>query len=122
MYGDGTNFREWFYVTDHVSAIMRVLNNNSFGERNVYNIAGESFSNIELIFRILSIMGKPRDLISFVSDRKGHDFRYSVDDSLIKSKLDWRPLIGLDQGLMDTINWYTRNGAWTAYSESQVLL
>ena len=109
IYGTGKNIRDWIYVKDHCEAIDLVLNKGKKGE--IYNISsGEEKSNLEVVNKILEIMGK-RDLIEFVEDRPGHDIRYSLDSSMIR-KLGWKPKHGFNEGLKETIEWYSKNEWW----------
>lgn len=108
IYGSGENIRSWIHVSDHSRAVERILFGGRVGE--VYNIsAGFEISNIELIRRILSIMGKSDDLISFVADRPGHDRRYSLDFAKLRSTFSFAPLISFDDGLSSTVRWYAEN-------------
>lgn len=107
VYGNGMNIRDWIYVTDHCDALIKVLYRGRLGEK--YNIGGKTeVDNLTLTKMILNIMGKPESLISFVEDRKGHDFRYAIDNGKIQSELGWSPKVNLHKGLKDTIEWYTR--------------
>ncbi len=110
LYGDGSNIREWIYVLDNCRAIDTVLKKGEIGE--VYNIGtGEEKSNLE-IAKLLQEKIKPnKDLIEFVTDRKGHDFRYALNSSKIR-KLGWQPEFNFDQALENTINWYKNNKWW----------
>jgi dTDP-glucose 4,6-dehydratase len=109
VYGDGKNVREWLHTSDHVSALMTVLEHGTFGE--VYNIgSGVEKSNIEIVELILDTLYKPKSLIKFVEDRKGHDLRYSVDCSKIRS-LGWEPKVNFEYMLTKTIEWYRSNNA-----------
>ncbi len=111
LYGDGLNIRDWLHVDDHCRAIHLVLTKGRAGE--IYNIGGgKEFSNKELAHAILKKMGKGEAEIQFVEDRKGHDFRYSVDISKITEELLYSPKISFDVGLMSTIEWYKSNEAW----------
>lgn len=90
VYGDGKNIRDWLYVEDHCEAIDLVFHNGKAGER--YNIGGHNEKrNIDIVKLILKHMGKSEDLIEFVEDRKGHDYRYAIDPSKIKRELGWEP-------------------------------
>lgn len=110
IYGTGENVRDWIYVQDHCSAIDLVLQKGESGE--IYNIAsGEEKTNLEVVKKILEIMGKDESLIEFVEDRPGHDLRYSLDPSKIK-KLGWKPSYNFEQGLKETITWYLENEWW----------
>jgi len=105
VYGKGENVRDWIYVEDHIDAIDLVFRKGKNGE--IYNIGGENeFSNIGIIKKILKMLGKSESLIQFVEDRKGHDFRYSIDNSEIERELDWRPKVPFSLGLQKTINFY----------------
>lgn len=112
VYGDGTNVRDWLHVDDNCRAIHEVLLNGKAGE--IYNIGGgNELSNIELIRKILSILGKEeKEYIQFVPDRKGHDFRYSVDTKKIQEEIKFNPRIELQSGLKETIKWYESNRDW----------
>ncbi|MBD3211390.1 MAG: dTDP-glucose 4,6-dehydratase [Candidatus Lokiarchaeota archaeon] len=111
VYGEGINIRDWIYVTDHCSAILKVLLNGKPGE--VYNIGGDGeISNIELVKKILNLLDKPKSLITFVKDRPGHDLRYAINYSKINSELNWEPTIKLEEGLKLTVDWYLNNREW----------
>ena len=111
VYGDGKNVRDWIYVGDHCDAIARVLDQGRNGE--VYNIGGnEERENIWVVEQILSLLGKGRDLIEYVTDRPGHDRRYAIDNSKIAGELDWRPKYGFASGLEATVRWYLDNREW----------
>jgi len=111
VYGDGKNIRDWIYVTDHCQAIVDVLLNGKPGES--YNIsANNEIDNLTIIKKILTIMNKSTDLIEFVEDRPGHDFRYSLDSSKIRMNINWSQKVSFDDGLQDTINWYQSNKQW----------
>lgn len=106
VYGNGMNVRDWLYVDDHCKAICKVLSKGKVGEK--YNIGGNNeISNIDLAKKILKLMGKPESLIEYVSDRPGHDFRYSIDNSKIVNELNWSPDTDFDAGLIKTIDFYT---------------
>lgn len=105
VYGDGFQVRDWLHVSDHCSGILAVLDRGSFGE--VYNIGGNNEkANIEIVKLILSQMGKPESLISYVEDRLGHDRRYAIDNRKISSQLGWSPSYTFQEGLQETIAWY----------------
>lgn len=111
VYGTGMNVRDWIYVEDHVSALLSVLKHGKIGEK--YNIGGEcQIDNLSLAGKILDIMGKPKSLLQFVEDRKGHDFRYDIDNSKIRTELGWEPSTKLDLGLRMTVQWYKENTEW----------
>lgn len=116
IYGDGKNIRDWIYVEDHVEALITILKSAKLGS--VYNIGGETeLSNLELVDRICKMMDqkKPRkngqsyrELIQFVADRKGHDFRYAISNNKINFELDWMPKTSFDSGLASTVDWYLK--------------
>ena len=111
VYGSGKNIRDWLFVEDHCNAILQVLKKGKTGES--YNIsAGKELDNLTIIHKILQLMNKSDDLIEFVEDRPGHDFRYSLDSSKIKSELDWSVKTDFDNGIEKTINWYLSNPQW----------
>jgi dTDP-glucose 4,6-dehydratase len=108
VYGTGRNIREWMHVSDCAEAILSVLNAGRTGE--IYNISSGNFrENIEIAQLLVQLMGKEKSLINYVDDRKGHDFRYAIDSSKIRTELNWKPKIDLETGLRDTINWYELN-------------
>jgi dTDP-glucose 4,6-dehydratase len=111
VYGSGRNVRDWIYVLDHCNALMKVLFHGKSGE--IYNIsAGNEFQNIEVVKKILEMMGKPEDLIEFVDDRPGHDMRYSLDSSKIRSELRWASKYSFEEALGRTVDWYLDNEEW----------
>ena len=120
VYGDGTNVRDWLFVKDHCNAISSVLNNGKIGQ--TYNIGGNNeIKNIDVVKTICSILDEvlPREdsrsyseLINFVKDRPGHDFRYAISAEKIKMELDWVPNESFDTGLRETIHWYLDNRSW----------
>jgi len=111
IYGTGKNVRDWIHVSDHCEAIFQVLKKGTKGAS--YNISSDNEVNNETIIKkILSIMKKSEDMIEYVKDRPGHDFRYSMDSSKIRNELGWSPKIGFDEGLGNTINWYLKNKEW----------
>jgi dTDP-glucose 4,6-dehydratase len=111
VYGSGTNIRDWIYVTDHCQAIETVLEKGATGE--VYNIsAGNEIPNVEIVKEILTTLNKPETLITFVEDRPGHDIRYSLDSSKIRSALKWQPRTSFPQSLESTVRWYVENEQW----------
>lgn len=110
VYGTGKNIRDWIFVDDHCSAIEMIIHKGTEGES--YNIsASNEIDNITIIEKILSFLGKPLDLINFVDDRPGHDFRYSLDSSKIRS-LGWKPKTSFEEGIKKTIEWYQKNKLW----------
>ena len=111
VYGTGKNIRDWLYVEDHCEAIDLVLHKGVKGER--YNIGGHNEKrNIEIVKLILARLGKSEDLISFVEDRKGHDYRYAIDPTKIKEELGWEPKTKFEDGIIKTIDWYIENPDW----------
>jgi dTDP-glucose 4,6-dehydratase len=111
VYGDGLNVRDWIHVEDHCSAILAVLLEGKPGS--VYNVGSDAeMKNIDVVHLILDQLGKPRDLIQFVTDRLGHDRRYAIDSSKLRAELNWKPLHRPEQGLRDTVDWYRNNRAW----------
>ncbi len=111
VYGDGLQIRDWLFVADHCSAIDAVLGRGRPGE--VYNIGGDNEkANIEIVRLILSYLGKPESLIRHVQDRPGHDRRYAIDNAKICGELGWAPEHSFERGIIETIEWYLRNGAW----------
>ena len=111
VYGDGKNVRDWLYVEDHCKAIDLIIHNGRIGE--VYNIGGHNeMSNIEIVKLIVKELGKSEDLITFVSDRKGHDLRYAIDPTKIHNELGWLPETRFQDGIKETIKWYIDNKEW----------
>lgn len=111
VYGEGLNIRDWLYVEDHCEAIDLVLHNGKAGER--YNIGGHNEKrNIEIVKLILKHLGKPESLITYVEDRKGHDYRYAIDPTKIKNELGWEPKTKFEDGIVKTIDWYLENKDW----------
>jgi len=111
LYGDGTNVRDWLHVEDHCAGIEMVLNRGESGE--TYNIGGGlELSNLALAKMLLEIFEMPSDQISFVENRKGHDFRYSVDWSKINKTLGYEPRKDFASNLNSTVDWYLKNPKW----------
>ena len=111
IYGTGKNIRDWIHVNDHCNAIIDVLHKGKTGES--YNIsANNEIDNITIVKKILSLMNKSEELIEFVEDRPGHDFRYSLDSSKIRNSLNWSSKINFDKGIQNTIDWYLQNPKW----------
>tara|TARA_B100001123_G_C15262337_1_gene1007049 strand:+ start:37 stop:1029 length:993 start_codon:yes stop_codon:yes gene_type:complete len=108
IYGKGINIRDWIFVDDHCDAVSLALFNGKRG--NSYNIsANNEINNLEIVKKILAIMNKSEDLIHFVDDRPGHDFRYSLDSTKISSELGWKTKLNFDKGLEKTVQWYLDN-------------
>jgi len=119
LYGDGLNRREWLYVIDNCRAIDLVLHKGKEGQ--VYNVSGgNEVSNIELTKMILSLLNKPETFIKYVADRPGHDRRYSIDSTKIKSELGWQPEYDLKKSVKETVKWYLNNKQWWAKIKTRV--
>jgi len=117
IYGDGLNERDWIFVEDHCRALDRILEAGQPGE--IYNIGcGRPVTNLEIVRRLLRIMGRPEDLIEFVEDRPGHDRRYALDTSRIRCELGWEPAVGLEEGLARTVEWYRTHPGWVEKAKS----
>jgi len=111
VYGEGLNVRDWLYVEDHCKAIDMIIHDGKVGE--VYNIGGHNEkTNIYIVRKILELLGKSEDLITYVTDRKGHDLRYAIDPTKIKNDLGWEPDTMFDDGIVKTVNWYLENKSW----------
>jgi len=111
VYGDGKNVRDWLYVTDHAAAIWAVLTRGRLGE--VYNIGGNAERpNLAVVKTLLRTLGKPESLIQFVKDRLGHDRRYAVDTTRMRSELGWAPAHAFEDGLESTVLWYLGHRGW----------
>jgi len=109
IYGDGANFREWIYVEDHCRGIWEVIDSGSPGE--IYNIgSGHEMSNLELTLKLVSYFPESDNPIEYVEDRKGHDSRYSVDSSKIRTELGFKCEIDFESGLLQTVDWYKQFG------------
>jgi len=105
LYGNGSNVRDWLHVTDHCRAVDLILHKGKVGE--VYNVgANNEHSNLEITKKMLEILGLPEDRIEFVKDRPGHDIRYAIDATKIKSELGWKPSVDFENGFRDTVLWY----------------
>ncbi len=120
VYGDGLNVRDWLFVSDHCAAIRRVLESGRIGE--TYNVGGDAErKNIDVVNAICTLLdarrpradGQPRaSQITYVTDRPGHDRRYAIDASKLKRELGWKPMVGFEDGMSRTVNWYLDNEAW----------
>jgi len=111
IYGTGKNVRDWLYVQDHCQAIDLVLAKGKAGE--IYNISsGNELPNTEIVKKILTLLGKKEDLVTHVEDRPGHDVRYSLDSSKLRSTLGWKPKFTFIKALETTVNWYKDNEKW----------
>ena len=119
VYGKGENIRDWLWVNDHAIAIDVIFHSGKNGE--TYNIGGNNeWKNIDLVHKLCEIMdqklgretGHSAELITYVTDRAGHDFRYAIDASKLENELGWKPSVAFDQGFEKTIDWYLENEAW----------
>lgn len=111
VYGEGLNVRDWLYVEDHCRAIDLIIHNGKVGE--VYNIGGHNEkTNIYIVEKILELLDKPKSLITYVADRKGHDMRYAIDPTKIHNELGWLPETKFKDGIKKTIQWYLDNKEW----------
>ncbi|MCE8009738.1 dTDP-glucose 4,6-dehydratase [Aestuariivita sp.] len=118
IYGDGSNVRDWLYVEDHADALLTVLQKGELGRS--YNIGGENErSNLELVTTLCAILDELKpgphpyaDLITYVTDRPGHDARYAIDPTRIRTELGWRPSVTVEEGLRLTVEWYLNNETW----------
>ena len=111
VYGTGNNVRDWLYVEDHCSAIDLIIHEGKEGE--VYNIGGHNErTNLDVVKTIIRELGKDESLIQFVTDRPGHDRRYAIDPTKIKTELGWHPTTLFDEGIKKTIQWYLDNKSW----------
>lgn len=113
VYGDGLNVRDWLYVEDHCRAIDLVLHRGRDGD--VYNVGGNNErTNVQVVRTILAELGKPESLMIYVEDRLGHDRRYAIDATKIRTELGWQPRFDYESGIRETIRWYLANGEWLA--------
>ncbi|MCI8479236.1 MAG: dTDP-glucose 4,6-dehydratase [Oscillospiraceae bacterium] len=111
VYGQGLNVRDWLYVEDHCAAIDLILEKGRVGQ--VYNIGGHNeMRNIDIVKLICKTLDKPESLITYVTDRKGHDMRYAIDPSFIHKELGWLPETTFEDGIQRTIRWYLDNQNW----------
>ena len=118
IYGNGENVRDWLYVEDHANALLTVLTKGTIGRS--YNIGGENeATNMDIVREICAILDRLRpaarpyfELVNFVADRPGHDLRYAIDPTRIRTELGWRPAVTLTQGLEKTVHWYLDNEDW----------
>lgn len=111
VYGKGDNIRDWLHVYDHCVAIDLIIRNGRVGE--VYNVGGHNErTNLEVVETILDALDKPKSLIKYVEDRKGHDRRYAIDPKKLEKELGWKPKYNFDTGIQQTIQWYLDNETW----------
>jgi|SRR3989344_3181791 len=120
VYGKGKNVRDWIFVEDHCKVVTKVMLNGKIGE--TYNIsANNEIDNLTIIEKILSMMNRSKDLINFVEDRPGHDFRYSLNSSKIRNMFNLSDQIGIEEGLEKTINWYLTHPNWWKNLSEKIL-
>jgi dTDP-glucose 4,6-dehydratase len=121
IYGKGDNIRDWLWVEDHASAIDAIFHKGRVGES--YNVGGlNEWTNIELVRYLCQIMdqklgraeGSSEKLLTYVTDRAGHDKRYAIDASKLEAELGWKPSITFEQGLERTVDWYLENQEWVS--------
>ena len=118
IYGKGDNIRDWLYVEDHAEALLTILEKGALGRS--YNVGGENeLRNVDLVHKLCAILDARRpeyaphaDLITYVTDRPGHDMRYAIDPKRMQTELGWRPSVTVDQGLELTVDWYLENVDW----------
>ena len=117
LYGAGQNVRDWIHADDHSSAVLTILEKGTIGETYLIGADGEK-NNREVVEQILTLMGQPADAYDHVTDRAGHDLRYAIDSTKLRTDLGWMPQYGdFEQGLAATIEWYRQNEAWWAPSK-----
>ena len=111
VYGSGENVRDWLHVYDHCAAIDLILHKGKAGE--VYNVGGHNErTNLEVVKTILKSLNKPESLITYVTDRPGHDLRYAIDPTKLETELGWKPTYNFDTGIKQTIQWYLDHKQW----------
>jgi len=120
VYGDGSNVRDWLFVEDHCRALISVLEKGNVGE--TYTIGGNSErTNLQIVHKLCDLldelrprpMGFYRELVTFVKDRPGHDYRYAIDSTKIRTELGWTPARDFETGIRETVEWYLANSEWT---------
>jgi len=120
IYGNGLNIRDWLHVSDHCRAINNLLENGIPGE--IYNIGGGTEkTNLEIVQIIMAVLNKNKDSIEFVNDRKGHDFRYSVNFNKIQKDCGYNPIKSFENAIVETVNWYKDNEKWWRPQKLQAL-
>lgn len=116
LYGSGQNVRDWIHVDDHNSAVHLILDNGKIGDTYIIGADNDHTNNLQVFEMILELMGKPKDWIEHVKDRPGHDLRYAMDSTKLRTELGWEPKYtdtnGMSRGLQETIDWYAANEAW----------
>lgn len=111
VYGTGQNVREWLFVSDCAEAVFEIIEKGKVGE--IYNVgSNQEKRNIEVVKTVLKLLNKPENLIDFVKDRPGHDFRYSLDTTKIKKEIGWEAKIKFEEGIENTVKWYIDNIEW----------
>ena len=111
VYGKGENVRDWLHVADHCAAIDFIIHKGIVGE--VYNVGGHNErTNLAVVKTILKALDKPESLIGYVTDRPGHDLRYAIDPTKLKTELGWKPQYNFDTGIQQTIEWYVTHKEW----------
>ena len=111
VYGKGENVRDWIHVIDHNIGVDLIVRNGKVGQ--IYNLGGHSErTNLEVVKTILKQMGKSEDLITYVTDRPGHDLRYAIDSSKVEKGLEWNRTYTFESGIKETVNWYLNNTEW----------
>ena len=111
VYGDGLNVRDWIFVADHCRALDMIIQGGKPGE--IYNIGGGSErNNLEVIYKLLELLDKPKSLVQFVADRLGHDRRYALDTAKIARELGWQPAKAFEEALAATVDWYLNHAPW----------
>ena len=111
VYGEGLNVRDWLYVEDHCKAIDLIIHKGRVGE--VYNIGGHNeMRNIDIVKLICKTLGKPESLITYVTDRAGHDLRYAIDSTKLQKELGWERTYNFETGIKETVDWYLNNTGW----------
>ncbi len=117
VYGDGLNVRDWLYVEDHCKAILAILEKGRIGE--VYNVGGHNErTNLDVVKTVLRLLGKGEDKITYVRDRPGHDRRYAIDPTKIRTELGWFPETSFESGMEKTVQWYLDNRPWWEHIRS----
>ncbi|HEK25010.1 MAG TPA: dTDP-glucose 4,6-dehydratase, partial [Hydrogenobaculum sp.] len=112
VYGTGQNVREWLFVSDCAEAVFEIMEKGKVGE--IYNVgSNQERRNIEVVKTVLKLLNKPENLIEFVKDRPGHDFRYSLDTTKIKKEIGWEAKTTFEEGIENTVKWYLDHIEWT---------
>lgn len=119
VYGDGKNVRDWIHVNDHNDAVLTIIEKGRSGETYMIGANGEKDNN-EVIAKILELMGKPGDWYDRVNDRPGHDLRYAIDWTKLRTELNWEPKLGFDGGIQAMIDWYRENEEWWKAEKAKV--